>query len=139
MSGSLEFIRDYWSQVVLFFSAIWGIYLYVRNSQKRKNSLKIDENIILEGDIKNVSALLKLHRETIEELRKSFDDLKKDYIERGIAYDDLETRFNKVTETLEIYDRKIKSLSQENLELIQKVKRCEECPIENDELIKSVI
>ena len=131
MNSGLEIIRTYWSQIALTGSVFGSIYIYLKNSTKREKALKIDDNIILEGDIKNVSALLQLHRETIEDLRKSFDTLKKEYIKRGKAYDDLESRFNKVTQILASYDSKIKILSDENSELIKRAEKCEECPVNN--------
>lgn len=127
MVDILTVLKTYWSVIGFLLGGAGTLYLYFTNSQKRENSLKIDENLILKGDIENVSALLALHRETIDDLRKSFEELKEEYIMRGLAYDNLEKKFNKVSETLLIYDRKIKALSQENMELMRNAKICSEC------------
>lgn len=131
MYESLEILKSYWSQIGFVISVFGSIYLYFKGRHKRKQEFKIGENQIIAGDIKNLSAIIKLQREVIEDIRKDFNLLKADYKARGEAYDNLEAKFNKVSETLDRYDRKIKSLYNENLELIKQVKQCEVCTHDN--------
>ena len=120
-----ELIKTYWAQTGFILSVIWSVFMYISNKTKRKQDFKIGENQIIAGDISNLSAIIKLQRETLEDVRKEFDILKADYKERGLAYDKLEKKFNKVSATLDAYDKKIKSLYAENLELIEHAKQCD--------------
>ena len=129
MLNIFEFIKSYWSQFALLISIIGSIFLYFKNKPKRKQELQIGENQIMAGDIQNLSAIIKLQRDTIDDLRNDFDRLKLDYKERGKAYDKLEVKFEKISDTLKEYDRKLRVMYEENVELIRKVKQCSNCEI----------
>ena len=129
MLNIFEFIKSYWSQFALLISIVGSIFLYFKNKPKRKQELQIGENQIMAGDIQNLSAIIKLQRDTIDDLRNDFDRLKLDYKERGKAYDKLEVKFEKISDTLKEYDRKLRVMYEENVELIRKVKQCSNCEI----------
>ena len=127
----LEFLGNRWSEIGFLLSSIGTAFMWFKNSDKRKQEIELTDNEILSGDIKNLSEFIGLYKDTIEDLRNEFNELKKEYKARGVAYDELELKFNIVSQTLEEYDRKIKSLSAENVGLIKKVKACSICPMES--------
>ena len=114
-SQLLILLRDYWSEISLSFGAV-ATYFLGRN--KRKQESEVGENEIVKGELENVDGALKIYR-------RMLDDLGHDLEKLNEAYNELYTKFTVATDKIQLYEKKIKSLSFENKMLMKQINTCE--------------
>jgi septal ring factor EnvC (AmiA/AmiB activator) len=122
MNPTLEFIKDYWSQIALMIGIIVSYY---SGRQAKQDKHEYEKSRTFNLDIDSLSDSFDLSQKMLATVRTQLDDTQESLNKANQAYKILKIELHKAVDQIQACKTKSAALGVENKELIKRLQTCD--------------